>query len=564
MYPARIGPYPAPGEHPGLDQLLGGSRVSDREHLLQALIRVQQQLGWIPASYRQELSERCGVALAETLGVIDFYHFLEPEPSAPWQVHVSTNITDMMLGQQANLDALERYARSHPERLQVARTSCTGLCEQGPALLINGWAVGGVTPARLAALLERVDAGTPLAQWPDAWFLIPDQLRRRGPLLGHRIEPGAVLEQVRRAGREAFMAQLRGSGLLGRGGAGFPTAVKWQACIDAGGGDKVVACNADEGEPGTFKDRALLNGYLENVLEGMSICGEVIGASRGCIYLRKEYLFLHQPISRAIRRRREGGLLGRGFDIELMLGAGAYVCGEESAMLDSAEGRRGIPRIRPPFPVERGFLGRPTVVNNVETLCNITLLADRGVEAFTAVGTAHAPGSKLHSMSGDCARPGVYEFPLGATVGDMLAACGGEDAGLVQVGGAAGRLVGRDDFDLAIDYRQLNSAGSFMVFGPRRRPEDLLVNFSRFFAEESCGFCTPCRGGSQMLAHYGDLVDGGGLIARHRETLLETCALMMAASHCGLGKTAGSSIGQIVRDFIPARAGSDGRAEHGR
>ncbi|PVZ65421.1 NAD(P)H-dependent oxidoreductase subunit E [Pelagibaculum spongiae] len=558
----KVGPYPSSHDDVELDALMDGYRIEGPGDVLQALVRIQHFLGWVPPQLRKALSERTRVTETKIRGIIDFYHLLDAEPTAPWVVHLSTNITDMMLGQQTNIDRFNKYAKKNPGKIQVNETSCTGLCEQGPALLINGFAMGRINAQRVDDILALISTDTPLDQWPANWFEISSNIRKPGPLLRHHVVAGEALAKVKTASPEDFILKLDHAGLKGRGGAGFSTAFKWQACRKAIGDHKVVACNADEGEPGTFKDRVLLDRHIENVLEGMTICGEVIGAKSGYIYLRKEYIYMYGHINNAIKKRREAGLLTEDFDIGIHMGAGAYVCGEESSMLDSMEGKRGIPRIKPPFPVDQGFLGRPTVVNNVETFCNVALLADKGLDNFRSVGCSHTPGSKLHSISGDCKHPGIYEFPLCTSIAEMMKACGGKEAAMVQVGGAAGRLITENRFDTAIDFRRLYSAGSMMVFNSDRQPKDLLHNFSHFFVHESCGFCTPCRGGCQMLAAYSDQVMNGTLQKQDEKTLLDTCKLMMTTSHCGLGKTAGQSIGQIFHHHLKAQKAENQEMAH--
>lgn len=548
----KIGPYTQYND-PQPEPPLQGYSVNNRTQLLQALIVIQQRLGWIPARLRCDLSALTGVCEEEILGLIDFYYFLDSEPATGWKIHLSTNITDMMLGQQANIDQFTQYAEQHPGLLTVKTTSCTGLCDQGPAILVNGFAMGKVTPARLKAILHCLENNTPLAKWPQSWFVMDNNTHRPGPLLKHSIQPGTVIDKVLRLSPNRFLKQLGTSGLKGRGGAGFDTAAKWTACANAVAADKVVICNADEGEPGTFKDRVLLDQHIENVLEGMTICAKVIGANHGYIYLRGEYLFLVEVIEGAISKRRQRNLLGQEFDIHLVLGAGAYICGEESALLESMEGKRGIPRIRPPFPVSHGYLGKPTVINNVETFCNITLIADKGVEAFRAFGTADVPGTKIHSISGDCLKPGIYEFPIGTSIREILASCGGENARLVQVGGAAGQLISSKDFDTPIDFQQLSSAGALMVFDAGRKPAEILNNFTHFFAHETCGFCTPCRAGTTALNQYSNRLREGNLRGQEVSALLNTCELMLASSHCGLGKAAGQIAKQTFNDYLYPR-----------
>ena len=305
-----------------------------------------------------------------------------------------------------------------------------------------------------------------------------------------------------------------------------------------------MICNADEGEPGTFKDRALLNSFARTVIEGMTVCGLTIGASKGFIYLRHEYEFLRPRLQRRLERRRHSKLLGRNilghqginFDIEIVMGAGSYVCGEESALIESLEGKRGIPRIRPPFPVTHGYRGRPTVVNNVETFAYAAGVVANGPDFFTN-DEAHL-GWKLLSISGDCDAPGIYEISLGTTVGDVLKMCGAKDVLAVQVGGPGGVLLSPAEFDSKLSFDESNTGGSFIVFNNSRDMLDVALNFTRFFAHESCGFCTPCRVGTKLMQGMAEKIAAGHGARLDIEQMQRLNRLMTQASHCGLGQRA--------------------------
>ena len=315
------------------------------------------------------------------------------------------------------------------------------------------------------------------------------------------VEPDAGLTTALGEKRTDVIAALHDSGLRGRGGAGFPTGVKWNLAAAAKSESKFVVCNADEGEPGTFKDRVILSEHADLVFEGMTIAGYVIGADVGILYLRGEYTYLRPHLETVLAGRRKQGLLGENvggkedfnFDVEIRLGAGAYVCGEETALIESLEGNRGEPRNRPPFPVDTGFMGHPTVVNNVETLAWVTCILAMGADWFGAHGTEKSVGLKLFSVSGDCERPGVYEFPLGITIDTLLKEVGGETARAVQIGGASGYCIPAKEFDRLIAFEDVSTGGSVIVFGPGRDMLAVARNFVEFFCEESCGQCTPCR-----------------------------------------------------------------------
>ncbi|CAG0909022.1 unnamed protein product, partial [Cyprideis torosa] len=358
-------------------------------------------------------------------------------------------------------------------------------------------------------------------------------------------------------GSDAVLKQLEQSGLRGRGGAGFSTAMKWTFCRDACGDQHYVVCNADEGEPGTFKDRVLLNQYADTVFEGMTLCAAVVGARQGFLYLRGEYRHLVEPLSAVLQRRRDQGLLGQGilgqsgfdFDIEIQLGAGAYICGEESSLIESLEGKRGIPRNRPPFPVSQGYLQQPTVVNNVETFMAAALIAWHGGDWFAQKGTATSQGTKLLSISGDCSKPGIYEYPFGTTLEQILKDCGAVDTQAVQVAGAAGSTHPASEFHRTIAFDDISTGGSLMVFDQSRDLLQMVQNFADFFVHESCGFCTPCRVGGSLLRDLVSKVNAGYASEYDLEEMRKIGALMQQASHCGLGVTAPQSVLDTLEKF---------------
>ena len=371
------------------------------------------------------------------------------------------------------------------------------------------------------------------------------------------IEPDAGLTAALAMPRADLVDFVRDSDLKGRGGAGFPTGMKWGFCAAEKADQKYIICNADEGEPGTFKDRVILTQFADLVLEGMTIGGRAIGATLGIVYLRAEYTYLRPHLNEVIKRRREQGLLGRnvmgieGFDFDILtaLGAGAYVCGEETALIESLEGFRGEPRNRPPFPVVAGLLNNPTVVNNVETLASVACILAKGGAWFKGFGTDKSSGYKLFSISGDCEKPGVYEFPWGITVAELLKEVGGEGAKAVQIGGASGICVPARDFSRKLAFEDIPTGGSVMVIGPQRDILDVSQNFLEFFVEESCGQCTPCRLGNAQMLKAVELLKEGACppeFLAHVKALGET---MKVASKCGLGQTSPSAFLSILESF---------------
>ncbi len=370
------------------------------------------------------------------------------------------------------------------------------------------------------------------------------------------IDPDAGLASALARSPAEIIAELTAAKLRGRGGAGFPTGVKWSLAAAANNDTKYVVCNADEGEPGTFKDRVILSEVPDLVFAGMTIGGIAIGAAQGIVYLRGEYAYLREPLDEALARRRAAGQLGErvlgtefAFDIEIRMGSGAYVCGEETALIESLEGHRGEPRNRPPFPVDSGYLGRPTIVNNVETFACVAAIMAKGAPWFAAIGTETSTGPKLFSVSGDCARPGVYEFPMGLPVSELLREVGGEDAKAVQVGGASGRCVPASAFADTICYEGISTGGSVIVFGPQRDMLHVAKNFMEFFVEESCGQCTPCREGNARLLEGVAMLEDGRCSAAYLAELTKLGEVMQLASKCGLGQSSPNAFLSIVEHF---------------
>ena len=380
---------------------------------------------------------------------------------------------------------------------------------------------------------------------------------RTGELTFSKIAPGSGLAAVVAGSAEKALSVVERSGLRGRGGAGFPTSLKWKMAAEIPAEKKYVVCNADEGEPGTFKDRVILADYADLVFEGMTIGAFVIGARRGIVYLRAEYTYLRPHLETVLARRREQNLLGRSvggregfdFDIEIHMGAGAYVCGEETALIESLEGHRGEPRNRPPFPIDTGYLGLPTIVNNVETFAWVVCIAALGAEWFRSHGTDKSSGYKLFSVSGDCARPGVYEFPMGITVAQLLHDVGGDGAKAVQVGGASGQCIPAAQFDRAMAFEDIPTGGSVIVFGPQRDMLDVARNFLEFFVDESCGQCTPCREGVPILLEGVRQLRRGRCSMAYLEELCALGETLQLASKCGLGQSAPNALLSIVAHF---------------
>jgi len=531
--------------------------------LLQHLCSIQNHYSHIPEEAVQLLSERLHISRVEIVSIVYFYAFLHMHNRGDYDIRFSDNITDRMLGNMLLLESICKKLGVEPGetradgRVSIELTSCTGICDQGPALLVNGMAISRLNEERIHKMVGLIEAGIPVESWPKKFFVIEDNIQRRDKLLDDVIRRGSAIEAFAVKGSDALLESIDKSGLRGRGGAGFKTATKWRMCRDAPGDQHYVVCNADEGEPGTFKDRILLNSYANVVFEGMTMCAGIIGATKGYVYLRGEYLYLRPALENLLQERRDAGLLGRNiigrkgfdFDIEIHMGAGAYICGEESALIESMEGKRGIPRNRPPFPVSAGYKNQPTVVNNVETFVAAARIAVFGADWFCSSGTEQSTGTKLLSISGDCAWPGIYEYPYGVTIRQVLEDCGAEDTQAVQVSGAAGITIPPQEFYRTIAFEDVPTGGSFMIFNQKRDLLDMVQNFNEFFCHESCGFCTPCRIGGSLMKDLLNKVIVGHATAYDLNEMEKIGLLMKKTAHCGLGKTAPNPVLDTMEKF---------------
>jgi [NiFe] hydrogenase diaphorase moiety large subunit len=559
--------------------------------MVQILREIQEACDWISPEAIDHLQTRLNVPRTKIEGVAGFYSFLYTRPHGRYRLLFSDNVTDQMQGSRALLERLCNSLWIEPGKVSedglvsIGLTSCTGLCDQGPALLVNSLAIGRLTAERIDCIAELIREKVPLAAWPSEFFVIEDNIRRADILLDSCLQPGDALRAARdrapdeglsasnmRSWREglpsglggpiALLDEIKRANLRGRGGAGFTTGLKWEACRNAplkAGQQRIVVCNADEGEPGTFKDRVLLTRHADLVIEGMTLAAYAIGASRGFIYLRGEYRYLLDALNATLARRRQAGLLGQGilgmpgvdFDIDIHLGAGSYVCGEESALIESLEGKRGTPRNRPPFPVTNGYLDQPTIVNNVETFAAAAMIALKGGDWYAGIGTRHSAGTKLLSVAGDCARPGIYEYPFGVSIREVLADCGAVDTQAVQVSGPSGICVGANEFDRLIGFEDIPTAGALTIFNHGRDMFEVARNYVHFFQHESCGFCTPCRVGTSLLKNLMDKLHNGCGSPYDFAEIERLNVLLQSMSHCGLGHTACNPVLDTIAKFRP-------------
>jgi NADH-quinone oxidoreductase subunit F len=518
----------------------GGHADRERRHLLlPALHALQDRVGWISRGGVDLLAERLSVAPAEIYGVATFYHLLATQPGPSLTVHVCDDVACLAAGAGQVIRELESAGTA------FKRSPCLGHCEHGSAALVR----------RAGGESERIDATVaPISAEKVAGLLSGDP----SPVVGTGVPAPREFKALQRAaelGPEGVLDELARSRLAGRGGAAFPTARKWEAVARSPLQPHYVVCNADESEPGTFKDRVLLERDPFAVLEAMIICGLATGGERGYIYIRDEYPLARSRVAAAIEALRSAGRLGAGFDIELRRGAGAYVCGEETALLNSVEGRRGEPRNRPPFPVQNGLFGRPTVINNVETLMAVGQVLEMGADAFAARGTEGSAGPKYFCVSGAVTRPGVFEVDFGTTLGRLIELAGGVTPGrrlrAILLGGAAGTFVGPDRLDLPLTFEATRAAGltvgsgAVVVFDESADLAQVVLRVARFFREESCGQCVPCRVGTvRQEEALQRLLAGRPAGSRDDELKLlgEIAQVMRDASICGLGQTAANAV----------------------
>jgi NADH-quinone oxidoreductase subunit F len=625
-----IGPLASPAERAAVDAVLGppesgwvggirnpateghasrGGHAarSRRSQLLPALHAVQSRIGWISQPALNYVCKRLAVAPAEAYGVATFYALFATKPRPPVVAHVCDDIACRLAGAETTCADLERAlgpagAPVRDGQAAWLRSPCLGLCDRAPAAMFtvageaaSAFTVAPIDATGVVARLERPErpGGPESPQRPhrqeppeptapnrpreivgDATSPAPPRLLARvgiidpGSLDDYRAHGGyAALGRALEMGPEAVIAEVTASRLMGRGGAAFPTGRKWTAVASQPARPHYVVCNADESEPGTFKDRVLLEGDPFAVIESMTIAAFASGSNQGYLYIRGEYPEAEARITHAIDAARGANLLGSailgstfGFDIELRRGAGAYICGEETALFESIEGKRGEPRNKPPFPVEVGLFGKPTVVNNVETLVNVPHIVLGGGAAFAAIGTEGSTGPKLFCLSGHVARPGVYEVEFGATMRDLIELAGGVPGGrairTILLGGAAGVFVGPDALDTPLTFEGTRAIGAtlgsgvVMIFDETADLIGTLRRIAQFFRDESCGQCVPCRVGSvrqeELLAR---LAAGSTVRPREDELALlrEIGQAMRDASICGLGQTASSAIESALR-----------------
>jgi [NiFe] hydrogenase diaphorase moiety large subunit len=548
----------------------------DRSRLLDILIAIQDIYRYIPDEAVPLIADQLGISKVDVEQSITFYHFLSLEPVGEYAIYLNDSVVANMNGRTEVVQTFEQElgipfnSVTADGLIGLWETADIGMNDQEPAALINGAVFTELNPKKVKKLVAGMKAkknittlvaeiGKEVAGPKLMRTMIQPNIRQKGAIIIYDdYQFGQALQKVITQTPEEVIAEIKRSNLRGRGGAGFPAGLKWDFCRQSNNGEAYIICNADEGEPGTFKDRVLLSELPQMVFEGMLIAAYAVGATQGFVYLRHEYRYMLAYLEIILQEMRALNQLGnniagkRGFDfdIRIQLGAGSYVCGAESALIESMEGKRGEPRNRPPFPVQQGYCDMPTVVNNVETLCKAVSVIDNGSSWFTSFGTSESSGTKLLSISGDCKKPGVYEVEWGITVEALLKRAGATDVQAVQVGGPSGTCIDPSQFDRQIAFEDLATGGAMIIISKERDLlRDFILNFMNFFIEESCSSCGPCRALTVILRNkLLKILDGHGT-KQDIDELYTWAGYDRAANRCGLGQTAANPIITSIENF---------------
>lgn len=547
---------------------------NDRHRMMDIVRAVQEQFGCVSGKAMELIATQTSVHRVQVESVVSFYSFISEKPKGKVAIRLCDDIIDELQGAEEVALAFEKALgievgqTTADGKFSLEHTPCIGMCDQAPAALINDVVVTQLSPDAVPAMVDALKAHMDPAQLVTECgdgnnahelvkAMVKNNIRQRGEVIFGESVSGEGLKKALALSPEEVIREVKAARLRGRGGAGFPTGMKWEFTRAAAGKQKYVFCNADEGEPGTFKDRVILTERPAQMLEGMAIAGYAVGANAGIIYLRGEYAYLRSFLESVLNAQREKGLLGKNvcgkdgfdFDVRIQMGAGAYMCGEETSLISSCEGLRGDPKTRPPFPAQKGYLECPTTVNNVETLSCVPRILENGSGWFAQIGSGGSSGTKLLSISGDCFRPGVYEVPFGTVLSEVLELCGAEDPASVQVSGPSGQMVGKQDFGKTICFDDLPTGGAVMVFNSTRNPLKIARKFMDFFIDDSCGYCTPCRVGNVLMRERLDRILAGNGEPADLDYLQELGETVKIASRCGLGQTSPNPIMTTLKNF---------------
>lgn len=532
--------------------------------IFEELKQIQRQHGFLPAEQLAALSKQIEVPLSHLHGVASFYPHFHLTPPARADVRVCGDMTCHLRGACELKSSLEQqFHGAGATEVTIRHVSCLGRCDAAPALSVNDRIYSGVTHPQADALVRAAIAGAEMPEMPEPRAGV---VCASNPYAGEE-KYGAVRRAVKSRDVDAILATLKASELRGLGGAGFPTEMKWSLVRKQPGAEKYIICNADESEPGTFKDRFILTNLPFLVLEGMILAGLATGARKGFLYIRHEYEQQEKILEREIERCRREGLLGEkilgsdfSFDVEVFVSPGGYICGEESALLEAIEGKRAEPRNKPPFPVQQGLWNKPTVINNVETFANVPQILERGVEWYKAAGVGGCAGLKFVGVSGDVRRPGVFEVPMGTPISELIFRYAGglENGRTIKAFAPSGPSSGylpAAMADVALDFKSLAAAGSMLGSGAlvvcdeRRCMLDMALNSVQFFRNESCGKCVPCRVGSQKMADLLAAWTEGRGSAGDAVLIEELSEAMRLTSICGLGQIVPAPVASVLKYF---------------
>jgi len=562
--------------------------TSPKSSLMNVLWDIQRKRRYISRDDMTKIAIEFNISRMELEGVISFYHFYHRKHAGKYTIYLNNSIISKHKDYDLVKKAFEKELGiefgmvTENKMFGLFETPCIGLSDQETSALINFNAFTNLTPIKVKKIITKLKQGDSIQEIS----VLPKNNIQYIPngdktVLFKNYIPGVGLKKLKKMSPEKVIDLVKQSKLAGRGGAFFPTGLKWEFCKNNKSDQKYIICNADEGEPGTFKDRVLMNKYPGLLIEGMAMAAFAVGATQGFIYLRAEYFYLKEKIEKRINDFKEKGFLGKDilgiknfdFDIHVHMGAGAYVCGEETALINSMEGKRGEPTTKEFFPVEKGYLGKPTIVNNVETLCAVPRIFEIGVENWLKLGTEKTPGTKLISVSGDCKKPGIYEIEWGMNMKDFLKLIEAQDPNFVLFNGFSGECLSPVDFNREIsgenllaehikfnikdpiEYKRkisavgIRSGGSFMVFKKDRDLLSILKNISDFFVDESCGICVPCRTGNFLLNKKINKLLSGHADQKDLNDIKEWSKIIKLTSRCGLGQTSSNSLLCAIKKF---------------
>ncbi|HIQ27069.1 MAG TPA: NADP oxidoreductase, partial [Sulfurovum sp.] len=549
---------------------------SDKTRLMDILWDIHNHYGYISDEAVNQLSDALNMSPLDIRETSSFYHFFHAQPAGKHQIYLS----DTVIAKMSNYDkvhaALEKETGcafgtvDESGTFGLYHTNCIGLSDQEPAMMVDKVVFTNLTTEKIEDIISALKEGKSAEEianpnqhphtevaYIDA--MVSTNIQNKGSVFfkkerNYRV----ILSKCLSALPEEVIETVLDSNIRGRGGAGFPTGLKWRLCREAEGEEKYVICNADEGEPGTFKDRVLLTRSPKDVLLGMIVCAHAIDSSVGIIYLRAEYWYLKAYLEKQIQEFHDEGLLGKDilgrkdfhFDIRIQMGAGAYVCGDETALIESCEGKRGTPRLKPPYPIQEGYLGQPTSVNNVETFAAVSRIVEKGGAWYKAMGTEASSGTRLLSVSGDCHYPGIYEIEWGMMLNEVLRLVGAKDAKAIQISGPSGECVSAlKDGEREFCYSDLSCNGSLMIFNQSRDMLGVVKHFMEFFVDESCGICIPCRAGNVDLLHKVERVIDGKACQQDLDEIVSWGNLVKSTSRCGLGATSPNPILTTLNKF---------------